>query len=71
VEKEEKLRLRQKLDLSERVSSVSCWSRPPIFAKGHYANRIGSGAPVYLAAALEYLSAEILELAGNAARDNE
>ena len=39
--------------------------------KGHYASRIGSGAPVYLSAVLEYLSAEILELAGNAARDNK
>ena len=39
--------------------------------KGHYADRIGSGAPVYLAAVLEYLSAEILELAGNTARDNK
>ena len=39
--------------------------------QGKYASRIGAGAPVYLAAVLEDLCAEILELAGNVARDNK
>ena len=33
--------------------------------RGNYSERVGAGAPVYLAAV------EILELAGNAARDNK
>ncbi|XP_027741605.1 histone H2A-like [Empidonax traillii] len=37
-----------------------------LLRKGNYAERVGAGAPVYLAAVLEYLT-----LAGNAARDNK
>ncbi|XP_067881851.1 histone H2AX-like [Heterodontus francisci] len=42
-----------------------------LLRKGNYAQRVGARVPVYLAAVLEYLTAEILELAMSAARYNK
>lgn len=39
--------------------------------KGHFAKRVGVGAPVYLAGVLDYLVSEILDMATDAARDNK
>ncbi|GAA5999336.1 hypothetical protein JCM5350_002074 [Sporobolomyces pararoseus] len=42
-----------------------------LLKKGNYAQRLSGTAAVYVGSVLEYLAAEILELAGNAARDNK
>ena len=54
---------------SEKAGLQFSVSRCKKFLK-KYNKKIGSLAPVYLAAVLEYITAELLELSGNVSRDN-
>ncbi|EZG80164.1 histone H2A [Gregarina niphandrodes] len=55
---------------SERAGLVFPVGRTArLIREGNYAPRVGVGAPIYLAAVLEYLTAELLEIAGAVAKD--
>lgn len=42
-----------------------------LLRRGHFAERVAAAAPAYLAAVLEYLRAEILDLASDVARESK
>jgi len=62
----------QRISLAKRAGTIFPVGRIRRYLKTcTFQQRIAIGAPIYQAAVMEYLSAEILELAGNAARDNK
>ncbi|NXM46944.1 H2AX protein, partial [Gymnorhina tibicen] len=42
-----------------------------LLRRGHFAERVAAAAPVYLAAVFEYVTAEILDLASDLARESK
>ena len=60
-----------RIDRTTKAGLQFSVSRVENIIRDHYKGRIGQGAPIYLAAVLEYICAELLESAGNAARNNK
>lgn len=64
-------RKKERKSMASRARLQFAPARARKILKSNGANRMGGDAPVYLAAVLEYLAAEMLELADNVARNNK
>lgn len=65
-EKKKKSRIEKKLGMIFPIGRMRKYLK-----KGKYATRISAGAPVYLAAVLEYLTAEFLEISAQVAYESK
>jgi histone H2A len=60
-----------KIKIFKSSTSISSWKIAQIFERRKNGEIVGVGAPEFLSAVFEYLTIEVLELTGNAARDNK